>query len=376
MRRLLGWFLVLVAAAGCRHAHQKVTPLPAPSAPVVEEVPRPEPTRGAEPAPVPEPVPAPAPLPEPRIRRTAATDWIPCERWAEECGLKPPVVQHSATNASVTFRELEGVLTLTMGRQPARWKGVEVWLGHAPRWLQGKPSIHGLDANCTLWPLLTDVWPALTTNRVIVIDPGHGGSNPGASNVVNGKAEKEFTLDWALRLRPLLEQQGWQVHLTRTNDVEVSLPDRVAIADSNAAGLFVSLHFNHASTNGQPAGIETYCLTPAGLPSTVTRGQPDDLREVVPNHAFDADNLRLAYRVQAALVRGTGGVDGGVRRARFMGVLRGQRRPAILIEGGYLSNRAEARRIASPEHRQRLAEAVAAGLSPGPEASPPMADSR
>jgi N-acetylmuramoyl-L-alanine amidase len=81
--------------------------------------------------------------------------------------------------------------------------------------------------------------------------------------------------------------------------------------------------------------------------------------ERYPNNAFDAANLQLAIRLHAALLQASGEADRGVRRARFMGVLLGQKRPAVLIEGGFLSNPQEAEKIESPAFRQKLAAAVA-----------------
>jgi len=98
------------------------------------------------------------------------------------------------------------------------------------------------------------------------------------------------------------------------------------------------------------------------VPSTLTRGNPDFTSQWYPNNAFDTENLQLAVRLHANLVRSTGEEDRGVRRARFMGVLQGQRRPALLLEGGFLSNLNEAERIESGEFRQKLAETVAAAL--------------
>jgi N-acetylmuramoyl-L-alanine amidase len=98
------------------------------------------------------------------------------------------------------------------------------------------------------------------------------------------------------------------------------------------------------------------------MPSSLTREWDDDPTLVFPNNAFDAQNLRYAVKIHRVVLESTGLADRGVRRARFMGVLRGQNRPAVLLEGGYLSNPAEARRIASPEFRQKLAEAVASAL--------------
>ena len=164
-----------------------------------------------------------------------------------------------------------------------------------------------------------------------------------------------------MRLEPLLASNGWNVVLTRTTDVDTSLSNRVTLADEVNADLFVSLHFNSGARQDQ-AGIETYCLTPTGMPSTLTRDYEDDVSRVFPNNAFDEENLQYAVRLHRAVLEGTGGSDRGVRRARFMVVLRGQNRPAVLVEGGYLSNLREAQSIADPEYRQKLAEAVAKAL--------------
>jgi len=180
--------------------------------------------------------------------------------------------------------------------------------------------------------------------------------------VLDGRFEKEFTLDWAKRIKPLLETNGWTVFLTRTSDVYVTNLDRVVFAEAHHSDLFISLHFNSAAPDTKQAGLETYCITPTGMPSTLTRGYEDNWSENLPNNAFDAQNLQLALKLHGALLRVTGNADRGVRRARFIGVLRGQNRPAILIEAGYLSNPAEAKLIESPEYRQKLAEAVAAAL--------------
>jgi N-acetylmuramoyl-L-alanine amidase len=98
------------------------------------------------------------------------------------------------------------------------------------------------------------------------------------------------------------------------------------------------------------------------MPSTITRGYPDVLFQNFPNNSFDAQNVQMAEHLQRSLLHSTGLEDRGVNRARFIGVLRGQHRPSVLIEAGFLSNPHEAKRIESPEFRQKLAEAVAAAL--------------
>jgi N-acetylmuramoyl-L-alanine amidase len=204
--------------------------------------------------------------------------------------------------------------------------------------------------------------PKQTGKFVVMIDPGHGGMNVGTHSLTDGRFEKEFTLDWARRIQTLLATNGWKVFLTRTNDSDLALSNRVNFAEAHHADLFVSLHFNSAAPDKIQNGLETYCLTPTGMPSTLTRGYSDLWSDHYPNNAFDVENLQFAVRLHAAVLHASGEEDRGIRRARFMGVLIGQRRPAVLIEGGYLSNARESEKIESPEFREKLAEAVANAL--------------
>lgn len=288
-------------------------------------------------------------------------DWVSLESWSAAHHWSPLEDLDPGPAGGRQFRVPAGVLSLTLGSQLARLDGVVCWLGYAPRLADGILRVHTLDARKNLLPLSDPEAGTDSGDRVVVIDPGHGGENTGTRSVADHHFEKEFTLDWALRLRPLLEKSGWTVILTRAGDADVSLSERVAVADRAHAALFVSLHFNSGARPDQ-SGIETYCLTPAGLPSTLTREYEDDVTRVYPNNRFDSGNLQLALRLHRSLLEGTGAIDRGVRRARFMAVLRDQQRPAVLIEGGYLSNAQEARSIAGPEFRQRLAESVARAL--------------
>jgi N-acetylmuramoyl-L-alanine amidase len=256
-----------------------------------------------------------------------------------------------------------GVFVLRAGSQVAHWDGLELRLAFAPQNIDGQPFVHTLDLKKTIQPLVLGMpMSFLRTNMTIVIDPGHGGEDSGTKGVLGYAYEKDFTLDWARRLGLLLATNGWRVFLTRTDDKDLSVSNRIAFAEAHKAAVFLSLHFNSSAPNDQQAGLETYCLTPTGMPSTVTRGFGDDPGLAFPNNAFDAQNLQFALRVHRALLQVNGRHDRGVRRARFLGVLRGQHCPAILVEGGYLSNPQEARRIADPAYRQKLAEAVAQAL--------------
>jgi N-acetylmuramoyl-L-alanine amidase len=107
----------------------------------------------------------------------------------------------------------------------------------------------------------------------------------------------------------------------------------------------------------------------------LTRGYDDTWTQSFPNNAFDAENQALAARLHGALFHAAGEQDRGLRHARFLGVLRGQKRPAVLLEGGYLSNPAEAQRIEDPGFRQKLAEALAAALNLNAAAQSPRPES-
>lgn len=260
-----------------------------------------------------------------------------------------------------------GEMIFSIGSREANWNGRELHLGFDPEIIDGEIFMYGLDLQKNLEPLLCEKPLTFDGDRVIVLDPGHGGMNSGTISVLDHRPEKEFTLDLARRVKPLLEQEGWKVFLTRTDDYDLALSNRVAFAEDHHADLFISLHFNSSAPDKKQAGLETYCLTPTGMPSTVTRNFADPWQENLPNNIFDTQNLQLAMRLHNALLRASGEEDRGVRRARFIGVLRGQKRPAILIEGGYLSNPVEAAKIENPDFRQKLAETIAAALARNPQ---------
>jgi len=298
--------------------------------------------------------------------------WTALANWAAEYRIGKVHLVSSSPVTTYAVGSSNGVMVLEIGSREATWidsrqtnsSGVEINLGFAPELIDDEIYLHGLDLEKNLKPLLCG--PPLTfptTNRVIVIDPGHGGSNTGTHSVLDGRFEKEFTLDTALRLKPLLEAEGWTVFLTRTSDVDVANSFRPIFATAHHADLFISLHFN-ATDRPDPAvgGLETYCFTPTGMPSTVTRGYADPWTEKLSSNDFDAQNLQLAVKMQGTISRETGLEDRGVRHVRFIEVLRNQHCPAVLIENGYLSNPAEAQKIESAAFRQKLAQAIADAL--------------
>lgn len=302
------------------------------------------------------------PLPGIRTNLSPAEVWIPLIRWSREHHLGPVSQIATVPNRVFSLTTENHVLSVQIHGLLAKFDGINFHLGFEPQLIDDQPFVHALDLKKNIEPLLQNLVLPAKTNRIVVIDPGHGGVNAGTKSLTDGSDEKEFTLDLAVRLKPLLEKNDWQVFLTRTNDTDISLSNRVTFADAHNADLFISLHFNAVASNLEQAGLETLCLTPVGMHSTFTRGYDDDPALVFPNNKFDTENLQYAMLLHRALLKGCGFNDRGVRRARFLGVLRRQNRPAVLIEAGFLSNTNESRRIADSEFRQKLAETIAGAL--------------
>lgn len=351
---------MVLVLTGCSTSHVKTTYADQPVAPSKEPVETEHVTEGPTLAPPPGATPEAFHLPASRI----TNGWVALRKWSDDHNAGPIQRLSTGTVPSFALKMANGLLIIRAYDQVAYWNGMEFHLGFAPQLVNGQPMLHSLDIIKNIEPLLHSLTLPDKTSRIIVIDAGHGGSNLGTKSVVDGSYEKEFSLDWARRLAPILETNGWRVFLTRTTDVDMSLTNRVTFTDLNRANLFVSLHFNAAPspTDHDEAGIETFCVTPTGMPSTLKRDFEDDATLVFPNNRFDVENLQYAIQVQRSLLKISGAKDHGVRRARFMTVLRGQNCPAILVEGGYLSNPREARRILDPNYRQKLAEAVASAL--------------
>lgn len=325
------------------------TPPPAP--PVFQTQPQPQPQYTPPPPVAPRTQPAPAPS-QPAARPT----WIPLQTWAAQLGMRAPV---RVSQTEFQVQSGAGAFQFKVGSRAATWNGYRFFLGFALAATNGVPFIHSLDADKNLAPLLQVNRPVVRGRGVVVLDPGHGGPDNGTRSAQGN--EKDYTLDWARRLKPLLEARGWKVVLTRTSDRGVELPERVLVAEQQQADIFLSLHLNAAATPGA-AGLETFCLTPAGMASTLTRNYADPANIALPGNSQDFENMRLAMRVHRSLLQTAGMPDRGVQRARFMAVLKTQQRPAILIEAGYLSDRNEAKLIHTAEYRQKLALAVAKAL--------------
>ena len=198
------------------------------------------------------------------------------------------------------------------------------------------------------------------TIRGVVIDAGHGGTDNGATSRLGN--EKTYTLDTAYRLASILNSAGLKTAFTRRSDVFVDLYERAHIASLYPDFCFVSIHFNSAEAGAR--GLETYCLSPRGAASTSSRYLTRGDIQKLPGNDYDPQNALLASMVHSEIIRlnpGDASADRGVKRARFV-VIKMNVLPAILVEGGFVSNHMEAARVNRPDYRQALAQAIARGV--------------
>jgi N-acetylmuramoyl-L-alanine amidase len=210
----------------------------------------------------------------------------------------------------------------------------------------------------------------------VVIDPGHGGHDPGAQ--VRGLDEADLTLDVALRLEALLKKEpGLEVVLTRRTDVYLSLEERTEIANREGADLFLSIHAN-TSRNVSASGVETYFLSFAGSPDAEAVAArensshigemnklPDLIRAITLNNKLD-ESRDFAGMVQEALVtrlrRSNASLSNrGVKKAPFV-VLIGAEMPSVLAEVSFMTNKKDLQLLKTATYKQRIAEALHAAV--------------
>lgn len=212
--------------------------------------------------------------------------------------------------------------------------------------------------------------------RRVVIDAGHGGSDPGATR--SDLLEKEITLDVGRRLREKLEADGFEVVATRSDDRTIALNDRALLANQSKSDIFVSIHVNAILAHTSSRGVETYYLGPTTDPKLTALAAAEnrvsgyslaDMRKLLDGVYADArggESQQLARSVQDRLFATLRAVDPalenwGTKRAPFL-VLVTTDMPAILAEVGCLSNEKEAAMLRQPAYRQKIADALFEGI--------------
>ena len=192
---------------------------------------------------------------------------------------------------------------------------------------------------------------------VVVLDPGHGGQDSGA--MCGGVMEKDLTLDIARRVDHLLDSQGIATLMTRLGDSYVSLADRAAFGNRVNDSIFISIHFNE-DNKPVASGVETYYAAHQVAPGSALASWLPFFSRPAPNSP-KPESQSLASFIQEALVARTRSVDRGTQAKQFF-VIANVTSPAVLIEGGFITNKDELSRLASEDYRDQLAAAVADGI--------------
>jgi N-acetylmuramoyl-L-alanine amidase len=284
-------------------------------------------------------------------------EYVRLEDWAAANGWQ---VKWLAKSQDVQLFNRSSTLTFTVDSRRMIFNGVNLWLSVPIALRNGSALIAPVDLSSAIYPVLFPPKNSASARvTTICLDPGHGGKDPGYRD--GKQQEKRQTLLLAQELKELLAKEGLKVKMTRNSDAFVELPTRPEMARLAKADLFVSLHFNSADGNGGGAkGVETYCLTPLRQSSTNARGEGGGTG-AFPGNFYDRKNMSLAHQIQRALVKELPVEDRGVRRARWA-VLRSAEMPAVLIEGGFMSHPAEAKKIYDPAFRRQMAQAIVNGV--------------
>jgi len=292
-----------------------------------------------------------------QVSRFDGRDYVSAEKLSEFYNLPR---EAAPVEKNISLARGRRSLLLTLGSREVEINGVRYVLSFPVIERDGKYWVSRMDLGKTIEPAFRpELIPNLKTFTTVVLDPGHGGADKGA--VGPYEVEKNFALDVARRVRDELQNAGLKVMMTRNTDTFIELLNRAAVANARRNSIFVSLHFN-ASPNASASGMEIFCITPRGSPST----EYDDLlvRDMV--HEYGNENELQSFSLASAIYHSLQGsslgmLDRGLKRARFA-VLRATKVPAVLIEGGFLSNSGDARLVAGKDWRNKYARAIANGI--------------
>lgn len=254
----------------------------------------------------------------------------------------------------VSYGSGRHVVSLKANQQDFYVNNYRYVLSHPVREHGTELMISAIDMRKLVDPVLRPRFSPNARLRTVVLDPGHGGHDAGAVSAY--AKEKDLNLAVARKLRRMLENQGYKVVMTRDGDYFLTLQQRVAIANSVPDSIFISIH--HNSGRKAAAGIETFTLAPQGTTSPFARTRRN--ADLAGNNQ-DSENIALATAVHSRAIRSSGAIDRGIQRARFS-VLCTIRRPAILFEGGFVSNPAECRKMATSAYQNMLAHSICQGV--------------
>src|SRR5256886_14568335 len=275
------------------------------------------------------------------IIKVSAHDYLSFENIPRFYGFPAGV---AAAGEKSQLDAVKNPLEFVSGSREAMINGARSWLCFPLIEQDGKFLVSRTDVAKTIEPL---VRPQRVINagkvQTVVLDPGHGGYDKGAA--CRYGCEKDFALDVARKLRPLLLAKGFRVMMTREGDYFVPLEVRAQIANAARNSIFISIHFNATNDDPNATGFEIFSFTPRGAPSTSDSAVAPSALGTQPGSTVDAQSMALSACIYHSLLGHLPEYDRGIKRARFA-VLRLTKVPAVLIEGGFLTEQGQCRLIA------------------------------
>ena len=292
-----------------------------------------------------------------QIIKVSGQDYLSVENISRFYGLPAGVV---GAGEKIRFETIKNPLEFVSGSREAMINGARSWLCFPLIEQGGKYLVSRTDVAKTIEPLVRPHRvPNVGNIQTVVLDPGHGGYDKG--QVSRYGYEKDFALDVARKLRPLLQAKGLRVIMTREGDYFVPLEVRAQIANAARDSIFVSIHFNATNDDPNATGFEIFSFTPRGAPSTSDSAVASSSANMQPGSEVDAQSMALSTCIYHSLLGHIPEYDRGIKRARFA-VLRLTKVPAVLIEGGFLTERGECKLISNKDWRGKLAAAIGVGI--------------
>jgi N-acetylmuramoyl-L-alanine amidase len=306
-----------------------------------------------------------------QIIKVSGSDYLSVDNISKFYGLPAEVVP---VGGKMRLETVSNPLEFVQGSREVMINGARSWLCFPVIEHDGRFLVSRTDLAKTIEPLLR---PQRVPNagkvETVVLDPGHGGHDKGALSRYG--SEKDFALDVARTLRTLLQAKGLRVIMTREGDYFVPLEVRAQIANAARNPIFVSIHFNATDRDPNATGFEIFSFTPRGAPSTSDDSVAPSSLSMQAGTAVDAQSVALSACIYHSMIGHIPEFDRGIKRARFA-VLRLTRVPAVLVEGGFLTERGESQLIAKKDWRVKLAQAIGAGVESyvalGVKKQPPM----
>ena len=276
--------------------------------------------------------------------------------------------------STLTLENAKVVMKLSVGSTECIMNNVKFVFSKAVEEVDSKAYVSRTDLAKLIDPVLRPNFIKNAGNfNIVVLDAGHGGKDPGATNPYGSEAE--YNLKIAKLVRAKLIARGYKVVMTRDSDRFLSLQERVNVANAiTENAIFIAIHFNSGAPGAR--GIETFTLSPPGV-AHYGRGLVEADKYEHAGNQHDSANMALATSAHGWVLRalGTNTLDRGIKRARWT-VLSGITHPAILLEGGFLSHPFEARLIQNEKYQAALAGGIATAVdryriavSPRPEAA-------